>query len=44
MSDRPAYLSPAKAGLPSFWIDWCTCMPLPLSPTIGFGMKVTVLP
>ena len=24
--------------------DWCTCMPEPLSPTIGFGMKVAVLP
>ena len=24
--------------------DWFTCMPLPLSPTIGFGMNVAVLP
>ncbi|MNN26161.1 hypothetical protein D3C81_1396610 [compost metagenome] len=24
--------------------DWCTCMPLPLSPTSGLGMKVAVLP
>jgi hypothetical protein len=24
--------------------DWCTCMPEPLSPTIGLGMKVAVLP
>ena len=23
---------------------WCTCIPLPLSPKIGFGMNVTVLP
>ena len=25
-------------------IDWCTCMPEPLSPTMGLGMKVAVLP
>ena len=32
------------AGSPSFQIDWWTCMPEPLSPKIGFGMKVAVLP
>jgi hypothetical protein len=41
---RSAYLSPAKSGLPSFQIDMLTCMPVPLSPFIGFGMKVTDLP
>ena len=30
--------------LPSFHTDWCTCMPEPLSPTMGLGMKVAVLP
>ncbi len=25
-------------------MDWCTCMPEPLSPKIGLGMKVTDLP
>ena len=44
MSDRPAYLSPANSGLPSFQIDWCTCMPEPLSPNMGLAMKVAVLP
>ena len=43
-SDIPAYPSPAKRGLPPFQIDWCVCMPEPLSPKRGFGMKVTVLP
>ena len=32
------------AGLPPFQIDWWQCMPEPLSPWIGFGMKVAVLP
>ena len=40
----PPYLSPANRFLPSFDSDWLTCMPLPLSPTSGFGMKVAVLP
>ena len=43
-SDRSAYLSPAKSGLPSFQIDMFTCMPVPLSPAIGLGMKVADLP
>jgi hypothetical protein len=30
--------------LPSFQIDWWVCMPEPLSPATGFGMKVAVLP
>ena len=41
---RSAYLSPANSGLPPFQIDMLTCIPDPLSPFIGFGMKVTVLP
>ncbi len=41
---RSAYLSPAKIGLPSFQIDMLTCMPLPLSPAMGLGMKVAVFP
>ena len=36
--------SPANSGLPSFQRLWWQCMPLPLSPNIGLGMKVTVLP
>ncbi len=35
---------PANSALPSFCNDWWTCMPLPLSPTSGLGMKVAVLP
>src|ERR1700722_4557071 len=42
--DMPAYPSPANSGSPSFHRDWCVCMPLPLSPKIGLGMNVTVLP
>ena len=38
------YLSPAKMFLPSLDSDWCTCIPVPLSPTTGFGIKVAVLP
>ncbi len=41
---RSAYLSPANSGLPSFQIDMLTCIPVPLSPAIGLGMKVAVLP
>ena len=43
--ESPAYpdLS-AISGVPSFQRDWCVCMPEPLSPKIGFGMNVTVLP
>ena len=40
----PPYLSPAKSGFSPFQIDWWTCIPEPLSPKIGFGMKVAVLP
>ena len=29
---------------PSFQMLWWTCMPEPLSPKMGLGMKVTVLP
>ena len=29
-----------KAFLPSLNSDWCTCMPLPLTPNIGLGIKV----
>jgi hypothetical protein len=43
-SDRSAYLSPAKSGLPSFQIDMLQCMPVPLSPAMGLGMKVADLP
>ena len=32
------------SGLPSFQSDWWQCMPEPLSPKIGFGMNVAVLP
>ena len=39
----PAYWSPANRGLPPFQMDWWVCMPEPLSPKSGFGMKVTVL-
>ena len=35
--------SPANSGLPSFHRLWCVCMPLPLSPNSGLGMKVTRL-
>src|SRR5579862_3608308 len=42
--DMPAYPSPANSGSPPFHSDWCVCIPLPLSPKIGFGMNVTVLP
>src|SRR6478672_7899495 len=44
MSDSPAYLSPANRFFSSFQIDWWQCMPEPLSPKIGFGMNVAVLP
>ena len=44
MSDRPAYRSPANNGRPSFHSEMWTCMPEPLSPTIGLGMKVADLP
>src|SRR5215470_1603156 len=40
----PPYLSPANSGFSPFQIDWWTCMPEPLSPKIGFGMNVAVLP
>ena len=43
-SERPAYPSPAKSGSPSRHSDWWTCMPEPLSPKIGFGMKVADFP
>ena len=42
--DKLPYLSPAKMFLPSLESDWCTCIPVPLSPTTGFGIKVAVLP
>src|SRR5579862_7591211 len=42
--ESPAYLSPEKSGLPLSHSDWWVCMPEPLSPKIGLGMKVTVLP
>ncbi|MNE25971.1 hypothetical protein D3C80_1193190 [compost metagenome] len=42
--DRPAYLSPANWGLPSFQIDMWTCMPEPLSANMGLAMKVADLP
>ena len=44
MSESPAYLSPAKSGLPPFQIDWWQCMPEPLSSKTGLGMKVAVRP
>ena len=31
-------------GLPAFQMDWWQCMPLPLSPRSGLGMKVAVWP
>ena len=34
---------PANRLTPSLARDWWQCMPEPLSPNIGFGMKVTVL-
>ena len=33
-----------KSGVPSFHSDWWVCIPEPLSPKIGFGMKVALLP
>ena len=42
--DRSAYLSPENKGLPSLKIDMFTCIPVPLSPEIGFGMNVADLP
>ena len=42
-SERPAYPSPAKRGLPPFQNDWWQCIPLPLSPYCGFGMNVADL-
>ena len=41
---RSAYLFPAKSGRLSFQMEIFTCMPLPLSSAIGFGMKVADLP
>ncbi len=35
---------PAKSGLPFFHSDWWVCIPEPLSPKSGLGMKVAVLP
>ena len=32
------------SGVPAIHSDWCVCIPEPLSPKIGFGMNVTVLP
>ena len=43
-SERSAYLSPANKGLPPLNMDMFTCMPVPLSPAIGFGMNVADLP
>ena len=43
-SDKSVHLLPANMLLLPFQIDWWTCMPEPLSPNTGFGMKVTVLP
>ena len=31
-----------KVGSPFFQIDWWQCIPLPLSPKIGLGMKVAI--
>src|SRR5581483_10938140 len=42
--ESPAYPSPANRGSPAFQSDWCVCRPFPLSPKMGFGMNVTVLP
>src|SRR4249919_1215827 len=42
--DRPPYPSPVNRLVPPLASDWCTCMPLPLSPTMGLGMNVAVLP
>src|SRR5271170_7217593 len=44
VSERSEYLLPANAGLPPFQIDWWQCMPEPLSPYTGFGMKHADLP
>ena len=38
------HLPAIKRFFPSLARDWCTCMPLPLSPTTGFGINVAVLP
>jgi hypothetical protein len=40
----PAYLLPAIMGLPPFQMDWWPCMPEPVSPKMGLGMKVADLP
>ena len=40
----PAYASPEKSGRSFFQSDWWQCIPLPLSPKIGFGMNVAVFP
>ncbi len=32
------------SGVPSSQRDWWVCMPEPLSPKSGFGMKVTLFP
>ena len=39
VSERSAYLLPAKSGLSPFQIDWWQCMPEPLSPNSGLGMN-----
>jgi hypothetical protein len=39
-----AYWLPDIMVLPSFQIEKWQCMPDPLSPKMGFGMKVAVLP
>ena len=43
-SDKPAYLSPENNAVFPFQIDWCTCIPDPLSPFTGLGIKVAVFP
>src|SRR5579872_1312359 len=42
--ESPAYPSPANRASPPLHKDWWVCMPLPLSPKMGFGMNVTVFP
>src|SRR4051794_12092278 len=34
----------AKSGVPSFQSDWWQCIPEPVSPNIGFGLKVADMP
>ena len=38
--DRLAYLLPANVFSPFFQIDWCICIPDPLSSGTGFGIKL----